>query len=152
MSSEALSALAARLGGSFTPGLKSSILSVPPEKIPDACRGVSSLPGLYHLSTITAFDQGDSMAILYHFWEGRRFVQVRTAVPKPAPRLPSISDLIPSATLYEGEIQDLLGIAFEGNPFLGKRLLLPDDYPAEAPPPLRKDADPKEIRRMMKLE
>jgi len=63
-----------------------------------------------------------------------------------------VSEFIPSATLYEAEIQDLLGVAFEGNPYLGKKLLLPDDYPPDATPPLRKDADPEKIRKMMKLE
>ena len=152
MSSEDLQGLAAKLGGSLTPGAKTTILSVPSERIADACREVSSLPGLYHLSTITGLDQGDAIVLLYHFWEGRRFVQVRTTVPKSAPRLKTVSEFIPSATLYEAEIQDLLGVAFEGNPYLGKKLLLPDDYPADAPPPLRKDADPEKIRKMMKLE
>lgn len=140
------------MGGTLTPGPKSTIITVPPGKVAEACKGVSSLPGLYHLSTITGVDLGDDIALLYHFWEGRRFVQVRTQVPKANPRLQSISSTIPSATLYEGEIQDLLGVAFEGNPYLGKKLLLPDNYPADAPPPLRKDADPEKIRKMMELE
>jgi NADH:ubiquinone oxidoreductase subunit C len=152
LSSEALAALAAKLGGSWTPGPKSSIIAVAPAMVPDACRGVSSLPGLYHLSTITGVDLGEEIAVLYHFWEGRRFVQVRTQVPKSSPKLQSISEMIPSATLYEAEIQDLLGVAFEGNPYLGKKLLLPDNYPADAPPPLRREADPEKIRKMMGLE
>jgi NADH:ubiquinone oxidoreductase subunit C len=152
LSSEEIASLAAKLGGSVTQGPKSTILIVPVDKVREACKAVSSLPRLYHLSTITGMDQGKEIALLYHFWEGRRFVQVRTAVPKDSPRLPSISDSLPAATLYEAEIQDLLGVAFEGNPYLGKKLLLPDNYPAEAPPPLRKDADPEKIRKMMELE
>jgi NADH:ubiquinone oxidoreductase subunit C len=152
LSSEALAALAVKLGGSFSPGPKSSIISVSPAMVADACKGVSSLPGLYHLSTMTGLDLGEEIAVLYHFWEGRRFVQVKTQVPKSSPKLPSISEMIPSATLYEAEIQDLLGVAFEGNPYLGKKLLLPDNYPADAPPPLRREADPEKIRKMMKLE
>ncbi len=136
----------------MTPGPKSTVLAVSPAKVAEACRGVSALPGLYHLSTITGMDLGEEIALLYHFWEGRRFVQVRTQVPKADPRLPSVSSLIPSATLYEAEIQDLLGVVFEGNPYVGKKLLLPDSYPPEAPPPLRKDADPEKIRKMMELE
>jgi NADH:ubiquinone oxidoreductase subunit C len=152
LSSEELATLATKLGGTVTPGPKTTVIAVPPEKVPEACSGISSLPGLYHLSTITGIDLGDDIALLYHFWEGRRFVQVRTLVPKANLRLQSVSSTIPSATLYEGEIQDLLGVAFEGNPYLGKKLLLPDTYPAEAPPPLRKEADPQKIRKMMELE
>jgi NADH:ubiquinone oxidoreductase subunit C len=152
LSSEELATLASALGGSLTPGPKTTILSVPPDRVVEACQGVSSLPGWYHLSTITGMDLGQDIALLYHFWQGRRFVQVRTQVPKSAPRLKSISGTLAAGTLYEAEIQDLLGVAFEGNPFLGKKLMLPDIYPPDAPPPLRKDSDPKKIKKMMELE
>jgi NADH:ubiquinone oxidoreductase subunit C len=147
-----LTQLAASLGGTLSPGLKSTSLWVTPEKVPDACRAVSGLPGLYHLSTITGLDLGETIALHYHFWQGKAFVVVSTEVPKASPRLQSLSPFLPAATLYEAEIQDLLGVAFEGSPYLGKKLLLPDDYPADAPPPLRKEADPEKIRKMMKLE
>jgi NADH:ubiquinone oxidoreductase subunit C len=127
------------------------VLSVPPEKVVDACSAVAALPGWYHLSTITGIDLGQDIAILYHFWQGKRFVQVRTQVPKASPRLKTISGALAAGTLYEAEIQDLLGVAFEGNPFLGKKLMLPDAYPQDAPPPLRKEADPHKIKKMMEL-
>ena len=152
MSSEELAPLAARVGGTIAAGPKTAILSVSPEKVIEACKEVTSLPGWYHLSAITGMDIGQDIAILYHFWHGKRFIQVRTQVPKSAPRLKSISGDIAAGVIYEAEIQDLLGVAFEGNPFLGKKLLLPDIYPADAPPPMRKDADPHKIRRMMELE
>lgn len=152
MSSEELTTLATRLGGTLTPGPRSTVLAVPPDRVIDACTAVSSMPGWYHLSTITGVDLGENIALLYHFWQGRRFVQVRTQVPKSAPRLKSISGVMAAGTLYEAEIQDLLGVAFEGNPFLGKKLFLPDTYPPDAPPPLRKDSDPHKIRKMMELE
>lgn len=152
MSSEELGSLASRLGGTLTAGPKTTILSVPANKVVEACKGVSSLPGWYHLSTITGVDLGQDIALLYHFWQGTKFVQVRTQVPKSAPRLDSITGAIAAGTIYEAEIQDLLGVSFDGNPFLGKKLLLPDVYPADAPPPLRKDADPHKIKRMMELE
>ncbi|MGD1055130.1 MAG: NADH-quinone oxidoreductase subunit C [Nitrososphaerales archaeon] len=152
MSNEELAELAARLGGSIASHPKSVDLIVSPDKVLEACKSVSSIPGLYHLSTITGLDLGEEIGILYQFWQGRRFVVVRTAVPKTNPKIQSVSGSLPSATLYEAEIQDLLGVSFEGNPYLGKRLLLPDNYPAEAPPPLRKEADPQKIRKMMELE
>jgi F420H2:quinone oxidoreductase subunit B/C len=152
LSSEELAPLAAKLGGSVAVGSKTTILSVPSDKVVEACIGVSSLPGWYHLSTISGVDLGQDIAILYHFWQGRRFIQVRTQVPKSAPRLKSITGDLAAGVLYEAEIQDLLGVAFEGNPYLGKKLLLPDIYPPDAPPPLRKDSDPEKIKRMMGLE
>jgi NADH:ubiquinone oxidoreductase subunit C len=152
MSDDHLSGLATSLGATLQRGKKSVVLQVSPDKVPRACSAVSSLPGLYHLSTITGVDLGEEIALHYHFWLGRTFVVVRTLVPKTSPRVNSISGSIPSATLYEAEIQDLFGVAFEGNPYLGKKLLLPDNYPVDAPPPLRKEADPEKIRRMMGLE
>ena len=151
-SADPLPRLSAKLGGVLHPGRRTTLLTVDPGRVEEACLGVASIPGLYHLSTITGVDLGDQIGILYHFWEGRRFVTVRTSVPKAAPRIRSIAGALPAATLYEAEIQDLFGVAFDGNPYAGKRLLLPDDYPAEAPPPMRKEADPEKIRRMMKLE
>jgi NADH:ubiquinone oxidoreductase subunit C len=151
LSSDELAGLASRLGGTIAAGPKTTVLSVAPEMVIDACKGVSSLPGWYHLSTITGLDLGQDIGILYHFWQGRRFIQVRTQVPKSAPRLKSISGSLAAGTLYEAEIQDLLGVAFEGNPFLGKKLLLPDIYPPDAPPPLRKDSDIEKIKRGMGL-
>jgi len=133
-------------------GPKTTVLSVPPDRVVDTCKAVSSLPGWYHLSTITGMDLGQDIAILYHFWQGKRFIQVRTQVPKTAPRLKSISGDLAAGTLYEAEIQDLLGVAFEGNPFLGKKLLLPDVYPVDAPPPLRKDSNVEKIKKAMELE
>ena len=152
LSSEELAPLAAKVGGSLAAGPKTTVLSVPPDKVIEACKGVASLPGWYHLSTISGVDLGQDIAILYHFWQGKRFIQVRTQVPKSAPRLKSITGDLAAGVLYEAEIQDLLGVAFEGNPYLGKKLLLPDIYPPDAPPPLRKDSDPEKIKRMMGLE
>jgi len=152
LSSEELAPLASKLGGTINAGPKTTIFSVSSDRVVEACTGVSSLPGWYHLSTITGMDLGQDIAILYHFWQGKRFVQVRTQVPKSAPRLASISGNLPAGTIYEAEIQDLLGVAFEGNPFLGKKLLLPDVYPQDAPPPLRKEAEPHKIKKMMELE
>lgn len=152
LAAEQLERLASSLGAKAEVGLKSTVLEVPPEGAPKACISVSSLPGMYHLSTITGVDAGDSIVLLYHFWQGRRFVVVKTAVPKSSSRVGTVSDAIPAAVLYEAEIQDLLGVTFEGNPYTGRRLLLPDDYPPDAPPPLRKEADPKKIREKMGLE
>ena len=152
MSSEELAPLASQLGGTMNAGPKTTILSVSPDRVVEACQRISMLPGWYHLSTITGIDLGQDIAILYHFWQGKRFVQVRTQVPKSAPRLKSISGVLAAGTLYEAEIQDLLGVAFEGNPFLGKKLLLPDAYPPNTPPPLWKDTDPHKIKKMMELE
>ena len=152
MSADPLLELAKKVGGQISAGLKARTIVVPPVRVHEACVGVSRMPGFYHLSTITAVDEGETIALHYHFWQGQSFIDVKTMVAKAAPTLPTLTDSMPSATLYEAEIQDLFGVSFTGNPYVGKRLLLPDDYPKDAPPPMRKEADPETIRKMMKLE
>jgi len=152
LSNEELAKIAATFGAPLSSHQNTVEISVSSDKVLGACKAVSSLPGLYHLTTITGLDLGEEIGLLYQFWQGRRFVVVRTTVQKSAPKIQSVSGTLASATLYEAEIQDLLGVTFEGNPYSGKKLLLPDNYPAEAPPPLRKEADPEKIRRMMGLE
>ncbi len=152
MSSSQLESVAAGLGASVARGMHVSVVAVPKEKVRDACAAVASLPGFYHLSTITAVDTGNQVELLYHFWKGKSFVAVKTELPKGSLEIESVSGLLTSATLYEAEIQDLFGVTFTGNPYTGRRLLLPDEYPKDAPPPLRVEADPEKIRKLMELE
>jgi NADH:ubiquinone oxidoreductase subunit C len=147
-----MQAIAAETGGVVTTGKKAVILNVSPEKVPDACAKVAAMPGFYHLSTITAVDLGEQIAVMYHFWKGKTFAVVKTLVPKNDARMPSATSTVPAAVFYEAEVKDLMGVVFEGNPYMKGRFVLPDEYPSDAPAPLRKEADPAKIRRMMKLE
>ncbi len=152
MSTEPMQAIAAELRGTVTTGKKAVVLSVAPERVREACAKVSAMPGFYHLSTITALDTGDKIAVMYHFWKGKTFAVVKTQVPKTDARIPSIPPVVPAAVFYEAEVKDLMGVFFDGNPYMKGRFVLPDEYPKDAPPPLRKEADPAKIRRMMGLE
>jgi Ni,Fe-hydrogenase III component G len=125
---------------------------VGPEKIVDACKLVVQDGEFYHLTTITAIDEGQVISIFYHFWRGKEFLTVKTSVPKTEPRLQSITEAVPAAVFYEAEVADLLGVTFVGSPMAGKKLLLPDSYPPQAPPPLRKESNPAQLRKMMGLD
>jgi membrane-bound hydrogenase subunit beta len=143
----------AKTGAQVTSSRNSIVLAVTPDRVKDVCKLITSeLPEFYHLSTITGVDTGASIDLYYHFWEGKEFLSVKTTVPKENPVLDSISDLLASSLLYEAEVKDLLGVSFNGNPLMDRKLLLPDTYPVGAPPPLRKEADPEKIRKMMGLE
>jgi Ni,Fe-hydrogenase III component G len=73
---------------------------------------------------------------LYQFCEGAAVLTVRARVPYSDPALDSICDLIPSATLYEREFIEMLGVHLRGTPSTD-RLLLSDDWP-DGVFPLRK--------------
>ncbi|MGO9644862.1 MAG: NADH-quinone oxidoreductase subunit C [Candidatus Bathyarchaeia archaeon] len=107
---------------------------------------------LRHLATITGLDLGENLGITYHFIQGQETIHVRTYVPKTNPAALSIVDLIPGAILYEMEIHDMFGVTFTGNPWINQKLLLPDDWPADLPPPLLKTSKPAEIRKRLGLE
>lgn len=105
-----------------------------------------------HLSTITGLDLGEGIGIIYHFTHGRDTIHVKTMVPKSQLNTSSIVDIVPGAILYEMEIHDLLGVNFAGNPWMDRKLLLPDTWPDDLAPPLWKTSNPAEIRKRLQLE
>lgn len=153
MGNEKFREIAAAFGGTVSTNRNSTVLTIKPEDVHEACKRIAAeLPSFYHLTTITGVDEGAAISLYYHFWSTREFLSVKTSIPKQNLSIPSITDIFPSSLLYEAELQDMLGITFEGNSLKGRRLLLPDNYPSEAPPPLRKEADPEKIRKLMQLE
>jgi len=115
-------------------------LTVPVQALVPALEQLKTELGYRHLSTISGVDMGDVFEILYHIGYVGGNLNVRTRIPKAAPRLPSVCSVIPGAILYEREIQDMFGIIVDGIPD-GRPLLLSDDWPAGVHP-LRKDWTP----------
>ena len=105
-----------------------------------------------HLMTITGLDLGQNLGIVYNFSKERDTIHVRTLVPKTKPEALSITDIVPGAILYEMELHDMFGIDFIGNPWKDQKLLLPEEWPADLPPPLLKTTKPDQIRRRLGLE
>jgi Ni,Fe-hydrogenase III component G len=89
------------------------------------------------LSTISGYQEGDKVFIVYHLINHDGVVNVRTSVPMTDLNIDSISTILPGATLYEREIQDILGVKFEGI-IDNRRLILPEQWP-NGVYPLRKD-------------
>lgn len=98
---------------------------------------------LGYLSAIVGIDLGpeaNEMEVLYHFCPGDAVIALRVRVPRQGAVLPSLSDVIPSAEVFERELSEMFGIEISGlrNPL---HLYLPDDWPSNTYP-LRKDFDP----------
>jgi Ni,Fe-hydrogenase III component G len=112
-------------------------IDIPAETIRQYTGDLIATGEFRHLSTITGYQDGERICILYHFLDQQGALNVRTCVPLADPVLPSISPVLIGAILYEREIQDLLGVRFEGI-VDGRRVILPEHFPPDVFP-LRKD-------------
>jgi Ni,Fe-hydrogenase III component G len=92
---------------------------------------------ILHLSTITGVDLGEEIAVIYHIDCGGPLLNLKLFLPKDAPRLLSVTDIIPGAILYERDLMEMLGVEVENHPD-PRRLFLPEDWP-EGNYPLRKE-------------
>ena len=94
-------------------------------------------------------------AVVYHLLSVQNNLRLRLKVflPDDPPRLPTVTELWPSADWYEREVFDLFGILFEGHPDL--RRLLTDygfighpfrkDFPLEGYVEVRYDAEKQRV-------
>ena len=106
-----------------------------------------------YLSAITGMDLGvesGQMEALYHFCNGAAIATLRIRAPRLDPALPTIEDIIPSATFFEREMHETLGFRIAGTRS-NDRLFISDDWPEDVFP-LRADfsieqAQPVEGRR-----
>ncbi len=114
------------------------------DKLREAAKYLRDEEGLKHISTISGVDLGGELEVVYHLRKKDLSLSLKVTVPADNPVVPSITDILNGATLYEREIHDLLGIVPEGHPNL-KRLILPDDWP-EGVHPLRKEWDVQSLR------
>ncbi len=87
---------------------------------------------------------GGEVEVLYHFCQGAAIVTLRMKLPYGAAAVPSVCDIIPSASIYEREIAELFGVRVEGTPNM-EHLLLPEDWP-EGVYPLRKSFTGKDVK------
>ena len=99
---------------------------------------------LGYLAAITGIDLGPAageMEVLYHFCPGDAVITLRVRVPRDNPVVPSLSEIIPSAEVFERELHEMFGIEITGLR-ITEHLYLPEDWPAGVYP-LRKDFDPQ---------
>ncbi len=110
-------------------------------KLREAILRAQSILVCDHVIQISAADNGKSLELIYHLTGPHRMVlAVAIDIPRDKPEVPTTSDLLPPAGIYERQIHDLLGITFRGHPNL-KRIILNEDWP-KGEYPLRKDWKP----------
>ena len=92
--------------------------------------------GHARLVVIGGADNGETVEALYVFDLKDHVTTLRVVMKSDDKRVPSISNMIPAANLYERELSEMFGIEVEGHPSPGK-LFTSDDYDGD-PPLLKK--------------
>lgn len=112
------------------------------DRLRSMCQFLRDAPELNfkYLSDVTAVDlypNEPRFEVVYHLLALDTFHRLRLKVRLPGddPQVDSVVPLWPGANAFEREVFDLLGIRFEGHPYL-RRILLPEDWEGH---PLRKD-------------
>ncbi len=90
-----------------------------------------------HLSTIIGEDRGDAICLMYPLEvsdrekspEDNLYLILSIELPKDKLVAPGIHDLLPTAWIYQAEVQEILGISFEGFEKHGN-YYVPDVMPA----------------------
>ncbi|MBA2505967.1 MAG: NADH-quinone oxidoreductase subunit C [Thermoleophilaceae bacterium] len=54
-------------------------------------------------------------------------LNVKTRIGAEEPKLPTVTDLYPTAEFHEREVYDMFGVVFDGHPDM-RRILMPEDY------------------------
>jgi membrane-bound hydrogenase subunit beta len=126
------------------PRLDRAFARVKREKFRDVVRYLKKEEGFEHITTITGTDMKDNFEVTYHLRNGGFSFSLKVTVPKDDPKIPSITDILNGAILYEREVNDLIGVFPEGHPD-PKRLILAYDWP-EGVHPLRKEWDIQSLR------
>jgi NADH:ubiquinone oxidoreductase subunit C len=107
------------------------------EDLVPVAKHLSKSMGFEHLALISGADAGEAGTLLvYHFFHGGVMLNLKVYVPNDDPKVSTITDIFPGATLYEREFYEMLGVKPEGHPNLVK-LLLPDNWPGGNP--MKKD-------------
>ena len=88
----------------------------------------------------TAMDNRTSFEVLHHFSldrQGGVMLSVRSLLSRDKPSMPSLAPVIKAANWIEREMNELMGVEFQGHPDM-RRLVLSEDWP-QGVYPLRKD-------------
>jgi NADH:ubiquinone oxidoreductase subunit C len=107
---------------------------VPYKKIKDVIEDIF-LSEINRISSISGYDNGKEIEVIYHFVKDNFIINLKVLVPKKLNKIETITNMFPGAFLLEKELSEMFGIKIIGHPKPGK-LFLPEDWRKR--PPLRK--------------
>jgi NADH-quinone oxidoreductase subunit C len=148
MSALTLEAVASRFSEKFAAAAPKRVdfrgettLTVPLTEIRTAlawCRDELGFDYLLDISSVDNFGEEPRFEMVYELYSLSTHLHLRlkcTVSEDEAEKVPTVSDLWPTANWHEREIYDMMGLKFEGHPDL-RRILMWEGYPFF---PLRKD-------------
>lgn len=125
-------------------GPRRLVIRVEKDKLRDAVKELVSADGMIYLSTMSAVDYPERgvIELNYFFWSvtEKKGIIIKVEVPRDAPEIDTITDILPGANNAELEAHDLFGVIFKGNKALKRGFLLPPEVVEAGIYPLRKDA------------
>jgi NADH-quinone oxidoreductase subunit C len=113
---------------------KSTFLLIKKELLREALKELQAR-GAYRISSISGYDNGKEIEIIYHFDFDGKIMNLKTVIERKKPKINTITNLFPGAELYERELAEMFGIEIVGHPNL-KKLFLDASSPKK---PLRKE-------------
>ena len=128
------------------PSPKRLYVRVPPASLGEVVGWLrESIPG-FRLATSTGIDLRAGVGVFHHFAVNGMplVITVKVVAPKPDPCVLSLATMMASASWIEREIQEFLGVRFEGHPD-PRRLLKARAFPDDVHP-LRRDFDVREFK------
>ncbi len=122
------------------------VMEVPRDIVKEVLKAIMEMhgdTGIY-LSTIVGTDFPDKKQVRLDYYlvthPDTNVYVLRTWLSREDPRIDSVLDLFPGALSGECETHDLLGVVFEGNPFIKRGFFAPTDVVSKGVFPLKKDS------------
>jgi membrane-bound hydrogenase subunit beta len=111
-------------------------VDVAQDKFPEVFEHLVKQLQFSNLCTITGLDLGAELGFVYHLArDGGAMVNLKTRCAK-GQAIRTVTSLFAGASIYERELEDLLGAKVDGLP-AGPRYPLPDDWPTDEHPLLK---------------
>ena len=101
-------------------------IEVPRKDLIKVCERLRHEYGVVRVISISGYDTGKIIEVIYHMELGHGILNLKTWVPKRSNSVKSITGVFPSANLFERELAEMLGIRVSGHPNL-KKLFLPPE-------------------------
>ncbi|MCD6324015.1 MAG: NADH-quinone oxidoreductase subunit C [Desulfurococcales archaeon] len=122
------------------------VVILDPEKVEEAFRKLQERYGYLnvYLSTIVGTDLKSEGKIRMDYYVNvfseSTYVVLRTFIERDDPKIKTMLNISKAAFSGECETYDLLGVKFEGNPYLKRSFFVPKDVAEKGVFPLRKDS------------